>query len=73
MLLIYVMTIKIKITESFDVFQTIPEENTNDDVVEVTEAETNNENGLRLRWFYTLFIKKNNYKKIICLRTLKKN
>ena len=49
MLLIYVMTIKIKITESFDVFQTIPEENTNDDVAEVTEAETNNENGLRLR------------------------
>ena len=49
MLVLNFMTIKIKITESFDVFQTIPEENTNDDVVEVTEAEPNDENGLRLR------------------------
>ena len=52
MLFINFMTIKIiKLTESFDVFQTIPEENANDEVIEVTQAEPDNvnENGLRLR------------------------
>ena len=45
------MTIKIKISESFDVFQTIPEENTIDDVIEVSEAEPNDDdnNDFRLR------------------------